>query len=327
MDNARIKQLANKMAKIKDNGIYEAQESGGMIVGGRRKNGGIIVGGKKEKKPIDVNNVGYIRHKLKECEKNNEVNKHYLEDSAQFEEHLRNENEKLQQKYDELLETALALKELHSSSKNVQPHQAPYVGAVEEYQPIQPNINYEPNPMAFDPVKKEEPKPSFLKGLFNSALKLMTGGCETCGGEGCKKCGGALAIGSGTAEGAKKNPWLKFVKNYALANNGKLKKDFIQLASKAYHKHRALHKENKPIKQSEIIKIKKEMKKINNLATVPRKSERLAKKSGSGLAVGSGTKKGAKKNPWLKFLKKYRKEHPELSGKDVLIAAGEAYRN
>lgn len=39
----------------------------------------------------------------------------------------------------------------------------------------------------------------------------------------------------------------------------------------------------------------------------------------------NGGKKASKKNPWIKFLKKYREEHPELIGKEVMKKASIEY--
>lgn len=47
------------------------------------------------------------------------------------------------------------------------------------------------------------------------------------------------------------------------------------------------------------------------------------------VAGGYGTKEGgiksAKKSPWIKFLAKWRKEHPDVTGKDVMKKAAKAY--
>lgn len=42
--------------------------------------------------------------------------------------------------------------------------------------------------------------------------------------------------------------------------------------------------------------------------------------------AGEGTKAGAAHNPWMKHLKKWRKEHPNVKGKEAMIRARKSYK-
>ena len=108
--------------------------------------------------------------------------------------------------------------------------------------------------------------------------------------------GGAIPLGGGLKgkAAAARSPWTAAVRAYAAAHKGDIKGNLFRDVKAKYEKKKGGMIFN------------------NDLAGV--------------MLGGYGTKVGAGKNKWVKFLKSYRLANPDVSGKVLFKQAAEAYK-
>jgi hypothetical protein len=78
----------------------------------------------------------------------------------------------------------------------------------------------------------------------------------------------------------------------------------------------------KPVKKSMKLVRKPSKKSVKKVVGSGKMKKKVVKKK----VKGAGTKKGAKHNPWLKFLKQYRKQNPHLSVVQAAKKASKLYK-